>query len=183
MAEIMQNPNDIAQALTDIFTPAYEGWTGWEEANPALKEEASGRKAALILENDVKQLGLFIISIDDRATRIELGLMVDVISHLRSGGDDAFTTHNQQVMAEQLGLHERKNASAGFKPPLDTLELPLSLRIALDWRKFGNPVDLNGLRETFEQFVHRLILQDGNVTGEEIAVAGEVENVLRKLTA
>lgn len=183
MAEIMQSPNDIAQALSDIFTPAYEGWAGWEEANPALKEEAAGRKAAVILENDVKQLGLFIISIDDRATRIELGLMVDVISHLRSGGDDAFTAHNQQVLAEQLGLHERKNASAGYKPPLDTLELPLSLRIALDWRASGNPVDLNGLRETFEQYVHRLILQDGNVTGEEIAIAGEVENVLRKLTA
>lgn len=182
MADLVLSPRDIAEKLHDIFMPALETWSRASGLSPALRNEAEGKNATQILEADLKELGRYVICGDDRATRIELGLVVDCLSALHAKGDKVIARYTADKLSEEFGIHDLQNTGSRWMPQPDAMDLPLSLRIVLDGERIGLPMKTDMLRSVFIEFIHAIVLRDGQLTREEIAHAKQIEDILIALT-
>lgn len=183
MTEGVMNCKQLARRGMDIFAPMYEQWRKQDHCETSLMEAVSGLSAARVLEKDLRNLGLYLIGQDDHATRIELGALVDCIAELRSRGIEEYVAPNAEQLAEEFQMEKHKNAGGGFVPPAMGVSLPLSLRVANDLQRLGGAADSKALKEMLVEFLHRIVLQDGNVHAQEIAAVNDVEEFLDSMIA
>ena len=171
-------PQAIARRAYEAFAPMLGEWRHDEHPEPSLADTVRDKCAARILEQDFRDIGIYLISSDDRGTRIELGVLVDSIAELRDHSTEARGTFNAEQLEHEFEMVKHKNAESSFLPPPTVLSLPLCLRVARDLQRKGVEADAGGLKDLLVAFTHRLVLQDGNVTAREITVAKEIEEFL-----
>ena len=184
MADLILSPGAIADKLHALFSPVYESWkVAGAKASQKLCNEAKGKNATQILSADLKELGRYVICGDDRATRIELGLLVDVLSALQAKGDARAQAYAADALAQEMGIDHVQNKGSRLVPSPDAMDLPLSLRINLDAEELKLHVKPTAmLRDIFIEYIHATVLRDGMLTSDEIAHAKQVEEILVALT-
>lgn len=171
----------LANRSLDIFRPIYDEWRKQDHREQSLAAAVEGMSAAKVLEKDMRDLGVYLIAQDDRSTRIELGVLVDCIAELRSHGGESSGMYAERVVQE-LEMEKQKNANSGFAPPPVAISLPLCLRVVRDLKRMGKTADAKGLREMLVEFLHRIVVQDGNVMAQEIAAVKDIEEFLTDMT-
>lgn len=184
MADLILSPGAIADQLHALFSPVYESWnSAGAKTSQKLRTESQGKSATQILSADLKELGRYVICGDDRATRIELGLLVDCLSALHAKGDATMESYAADVLAQELGISNVQNKGSRLVPSPDAMDLPLSLRINLDAEELKLHVKPTAmLRDIFIEFIHATVLRDGMLTSDEITHAKQVEEILVALT-
>jgi hypothetical protein len=129
----------------------------------------------------MRELGMHLINSDLRSTRIELGVLVDCIAVLRSRGADEFVATNAQLLESEFGMAQQKNASSSFTAPPLSINMPLSLRVARDVQHSGKTGNTLAIKEMLLEFLHRIVLQDGKLTTQELLAVKEIEEFLDSL--
>lgn len=178
MTEAVRDPQAIARHACERFAPILEQWAFQDHPEPSLAVTVQDKCAARILEQDFRDVGIYLISSDDRGTRIELGVLVDSIAELRRHSTQSGEAVSAGELEREFELVRRRNAGSSFLPPPMVLNMPLCLRVARDLQRHGIAADAEGLKDLLVEFVHRIVIQDGNVTDREIAVAKEIEESL-----
>lgn len=181
MVEGVMTCSQLADQSLKLFMPMLDQWRKLEHPDPSLVGEIGHNSAAAVLEKDLRALGIYLISRDDRSTRIELGALVDCIAALRSPGSPQNADINADKLAEEFQIARHNNAGSSFTPPPTSISLPLSLRVARDLKHHQKPANAVALKQILVEFLHRLVLRDGNVTTQEITVVDEMEEFLASL--
>lgn len=179
MVDGVLKPNEIARRAYDVFVPMLDEWRKQAHREPSLADAVGDKCAAKVLEKDFRDIGSYLIGSDDRGTRIELGVMVDFIAELRVHSTQTASGEvTAELLEQEFQMEKHKNAESSFLPPPMVLSLPLCLRVARDLQRMGHTADAVALKDMLVEFTHRIVLQDGNVTANEIAVTKEIEEFL-----
>lgn len=178
MPEPVMNMQKIASHAIEVFTPILDEWRGQPHPDPSVAGAVGNQSSAQLLEQDFRDIGIYIIGNDDRGTRIELGALVDCISALRERSGRGGANISAEELESEFNITRQRNAESSFLPPPAVLTFPLSLRVARDLQRMGMMVDARAIKDLLVEFAHRIVIQDGNVTAEEIAIATEIEDFL-----
>lgn len=178
MVEELLSPQAIARQAYYLFVPMLDEWRHQSHPEPSLATMIEDKCAAKVLEQDFRDIGIYLISSDNRGTRIELGVLVDCLTELRQHSTQTMEAVTQEKLEQEFEMVKHNNAGSSFLPPPTALNLPLCLRVVRDLRRMEINAEGDKLKDLLVEFVHRIVLQDGNVTANEIAVTNEIEEFL-----
>ena len=149
-------------ALCEAFLPVYDYWAKTLSSSSSIVNKTSGKNAYKILEEDIIQLGLFVLGADAIGARTERSALADVAATLRVHNMHSDHEKNLTYLSDKI-LTEISGIAAG------SLALPLSIHIAKEAVENGKySKNLADINLAFLAFADALILRDGNISRQEL---------------
>lgn len=164
------------KTLVDDFQSIYNNWLSSSGKSASyLSPKIKGRTAKQILEFDIMNVGRYLSSIDKMGIRIEFVFLAEIIAYLRAGQDEMSTEIEFNKLFKELGLDKKDALSITHE---DFHEIPLSLLVAKENSAGKSDDSVKKLRGHFVKLAEYFIVQDGNLSNEELKFIKDYEKLL-----
>lgn len=168
----MLTPESVIDRLYGTFYPIHTKWLEWRPHDSALWERYQSQSAAVLMEEDIRHIGIHFASADNIGARTEYALIAECVAFLRARAGKPLSG---AMMEEEIdliyhGLTQTREHE--IKPPIHQhtpFRAPVSWRIAQAMAASGRSSDaaIEALISSFTDLAHLFLLRDGNITPEE----------------
>lgn len=151
-----------------IFRPVFEDCYRSSAPEYSLFKDISDYKICFI--DDVRDVGMRLSHADNVGKRLELGVLADTIAYIELAGSkgNIFSSADEALENRADAIFEElQKLSEGYSSSYDIL-LPKSVQICQCYDTLHGTRNAPDLQEQFLAFINMFILQDGNVTDQEL---------------
>lgn len=164
---------DLIEPLYGTFQTIMTRWKAHPDEASHLWELTRDKSVCDILESDIREVGRFFAGADALSARSEIYFVAESIAYLRAMKRSVMQINEQEVETIAQSL-QREMADAG------KIYTPLSFRVA-QLSFAHHQIDestFHAFRDLFQQYAHRMLVHDGNITPEEDACLREFDAAL-----